>query len=60
MTVKLYWVSANKQSSVSMGTYGSEPEAEQAIPTMRDQMLAQCADDEQRDEIDSGTWEVVP
>ncbi len=56
---KLYWVSLDKQASIPMGEYDSPELAHAAIEACRVELLAQCADDEQRASIDAGTWEAI-
>lgn len=56
---RLYWVSLDKQSSIPMGDYDSSELAHVAIEACRVELLAQCADDNQRAAIEAGTWEVT-
>jgi len=52
-TRRLWWVSADGQASIDMGP--CDGDQAEALETL----LGQCADDEQRDDIRAGTFEVA-
>jgi hypothetical protein len=56
---KLIWVREDKQGSMPGGEYASAEEASAAIEAVRQEFLAQCADEASRDEIMRGSFEVL-
>jgi len=55
---RLWWVSADGQGCLDGGTYATEEDARKAIPSFRDELLAQCADDEHRQAILAGSFSI--
>ena len=56
---KLFWQSADQQSDIPMGEYDTRDDAEAAIDCARAELLNQCNDDDGRDAINAGRFEVV-
>jgi hypothetical protein len=55
---KLYWNSSDMQSDLFMGEFYTEHEANAAIPGAEKELLAQCATDKDKREINNGTFAV--
>ena len=55
----LYWQSADQQSDIPMGEYDTRDDAESAIDGARAELLNQCNDDDSRDAIKRGHFEIV-
>jgi len=55
----LIWNRADKQGDIEMGTFATRGEAEAAIPSALDEMIAQCGDDDCKREINAGSWSIV-
>lgn len=54
----LYWIREDKQGDIKCGSYSTRAEAEAAIPAMKAELLAQCGEDHERQEIEDGSWDV--
>ncbi len=54
----LYWIREDGQGDYNMGTYETREEAEAAIPAAKQELLDQCGEDFQRQEIEAGRWDV--
>jgi len=55
-SVKLFWVSHDKQGDFPMGDFPTEEAARAAIPEAQKDLLEQCTDEDCREEILRGTW----
>ena len=53
--IVLYWMSADASGEILMGTYPSEEAATAAIPAATAELLAECATDQERDNIRAGS-----
>jgi len=58
MTVTLYWIRPDGQGDLNMGTYDTREAAEAAIPDALEELLQQCGEEFQRQQISDGTWSV--
>lgn len=58
MAFTLYWIREDGQGDFNMGSYGTREEAAAAIPTAKAELLGQCGEQFQRDEIEAGTWTI--
>jgi hypothetical protein len=54
----IYWISPDRQSSLDMGHYPSRDAAEAAVATAKAELLGQCGEQEDRDNIEAGTWTI--
>jgi len=54
--VELYWMSEDGTGEIPMDTYPSEEAASAAIPAARAELLAECATDQERNDIRAGRW----
>lgn len=54
----LYWNRADKQGDFNMGEYDTRAEAEAAIPAAKAELLAQCSEAHDRQEIEEGSWTI--
>ena len=52
----LYWLRADGQGDFNMGTFPTKAEAEAAIPAAKAELIAQCGEDYQKQEIEDGSW----
>jgi len=59
MTFTLYWTRKDRQGDFNMGTFPTEADAEAAIPAAKAELLEQCGEDFQRQEIEDGSWDIV-
>ena len=57
---RLFWTSKDGTGSIPMGEFDTRESAEAAIPAARAELIDQCADDDQRGDIESGRFEIVP
>lgn len=57
-TFTLFWVREDKQGSFNMGTYPTKAEAEAAITAAKAELIGQCGEDYQRQEIEDGSWSI--
>jgi hypothetical protein len=57
--VELYWTSADGSGRLPLGTYPSEEAATAAIPEATAELLAECATDQERDDIRAGRWSAI-
>lgn len=58
-TYTLFWLRADRQADMNMGSFPSREAAEAAIPAAKAELLAECCgDDEQRAAIEAGTLSI--
>ena len=55
----LYWLSADGQSDIPMGEYDTRQAAEAAMDGAMRELIDQCGDDDSRDAIKLGHFEIV-
>lgn len=55
----LYWISADRQADIPMGTYPSAEAAEAAIPGAERELLGECVDKADCAAIRDGSWSVL-
>ena len=55
---KLYWIREDEQGSYNMGSFATEAEAEAAIDAAKAELVAQCGEDYQKDEVEKGRWSI--
>lgn len=58
MTYKLFWIRADKQGDFDMGEFATEAAAQAAIPAAKAELLDQCGEDYQRQQIEDGSWSI--
>lgn len=58
-TYTLYWIAADSQADFNMGTFASRAEAEAAIPGAEAELIEQCGEQYQKDEIKAGSWTIT-
>jgi len=58
-TYSLTWTSADKQADIPMGTYASRDLASAQQASALKELLDECADDEERDRINAGSWSII-
>ena len=56
--VTLYWIREDGQGDLNMGRFATKAAAEAAIPAAKAELLDQCGEDYQRDQIEAGTWSI--
>jgi len=54
----LYWIRADGQGDFKMGTFPTKAEAEAAIPVAKAELIDQCGEDFQKQEIEDGSWSI--
>ncbi len=54
--VGLHWMSEDGTGGFPMGIYPSEEAATAAIPAATAELLAECATDQERNDIRAGRW----
>ena len=57
-TFKLYWIREDRQGDFDMGSFTTRPEAEEAIPSAKAELIDQCGEEYQKAEIEAGTWQI--
>ena len=57
-TYTLFWIRQDGQGDYNMGTYPTKEAAKAAIPEAKAELLDQCGEDYQRDEIEAGRWDI--
>lgn len=58
MKFTLYWIREDGQGDFNMGSFATKAEAEAAIPAAREELIIQCGEDWQKDQIDAGRWSI--
>jgi len=58
MAYTLFWMRSDFQGSFNMGTYPTEEDARAAIPTAKAELIGQCGEDYQKQEIEDGSWSI--
>lgn len=54
----LYWIRPDGQGDFDMGRFETREAAEAAIPAAKQELLDQCAEECQRQQIEDGTWDI--
>lgn len=54
----LYWMRKDGQGDFNMGTFETKALAEAAMPSAKAELLEQCGEDHQRQEIEDGSWSI--
>lgn len=54
----LYWTREDKQGDFNMGSFQTKAEAEAAIPAAKAELMGQCGEDFQRQQIEDGSWSI--
>lgn len=57
-TFTLYWIRQDGQGDFNMGRFPTKAEAEAAIPGAEAELIGQCGEEFQRQEIRDGKWSI--
>jgi len=57
-TFTLYWIRQDGQGDFNVGTFPTKAEAEAAIPAAKAELIDQCGEASQRQEIEDGSWNI--